>query len=87
MEITNQPNFGIDSGVHHSLHPNCHQQVVFSKVNLTVEYPTLYERLVLDYKKADSQSVNKAVEMLNLEKLFQNKNIHDQLKLFNEAIL
>ena len=25
LVFTNQPNFGIDSGVHHSLHPNCHQ--------------------------------------------------------------
>ena len=30
---------------------------------------------------------NKAIEMFNWEKLFQNKNIHDQLKLFNETIV
>ena len=37
-----------------------------------------------DYKNADSQSINKAIEMFNWEQLFQNKNIYDQLKLFNE---
>ena len=52
-----------------------------------IEYPQLYERLVWDYKNADSQSINKAIEMFNWEKLFQNKNIHDQLKLFNETIV
>ena len=47
----------------------------------------LYERLVWDYKNSDSQSINKAIEMFNWEKLFQNKNIHDHLKLFNETIV
>ena len=32
-------------------------------------------------------TINKAIEMFNWEKLFQNKNIHDQLKLFNETIV
>ena len=69
------------------MHPNCHHQIVFSKLNLKIKYPPLYERLVWDYKNADSQSINKAIEMFNWEKLFQNKNIHDQLKLFNETIV
>ena len=73
--------------MHTSLHSNCHHQILFSKLNLKIEYPPLYERLVWDYKNADSQSINKAIEMFNWEKLFQNKNIHDQLKLFNETIV
>ena len=52
-----------------------------------IEYPQLYERLVWDYKNADSQSINKAIEIFNWEKLFQNKNIHHQLKLFIETIV
>ena len=83
----NQPNFVIDSGVYPSLHPNCHRQIAFSKLSLKIEYPPLYERLLWDYKNADSQSITKAIEMFNWEKLFQNKNIHDQLKLFNETIV
>ena len=83
----NQPNFVIDSGVHPSLHPNCHHQTAFSKLNLKIKYPPLYERLVWHYKNANSQSINKAIEMFNSEKLFQNKNIHDHLKLFNETIV
>ena len=85
--FTNQPNLVTDCGLHLSLHPNCHHQIVFSKLNLKIKYPPLYKRLVWDYKNADSQSINKAIEMFNWEKLFQNKNIHDQLKLFNETIV
>ena len=73
--------------MHPSLHPNYHHQIVFSKLDLKLEYPPLYERLVWNYKNVDSQSFNKAIEMLNSEKLFQNKNINDQLKLFNETIV
>ena len=85
--FTNQPNFVIAGDVHPSLHPNRHHQIVFSNFNLKTEYPAIYERLLWNYKNADSQSINKAIEMFNWEKLFQNKNIHDQLKLFNETIV
>ena len=85
--FTNQPNLVTDCGLHLSLHPNCHHQIVFSKLNLKIKYPPLYKRLVWDYKNADSQSINKAIEMFNWEKLFQNKNIHDQLKLLKKTIV
>ena len=36
------------SCIHPSLHRNCHHQIVYVKLNLKIEYPTLYERLVWD---------------------------------------
>ena len=86
LNFTNQPNFITDSGVHHSLHPNCHHQIVFSKLSFKIEYSPIYEWLVWNCKNADTQSINKAIKMFNWEKLFRSKNIHDQLKLFNETI-
>ena len=56
--FTNQSNLVIDSGVHPSLHANCHHQITYSLLNLKIEYPPLYERLVWDYKKADSKATN-----------------------------
>ena len=32
-------------------------------------------------------TINKAIEMFNWEKLYQNKNIHDQLKLLKKTIV
>ena len=29
----------MDSGVHASLHPNFHHQIVYAKLNLKIEYP------------------------------------------------
>ena len=37
--FTDQPNLVVDSGVHHSLHPNCHHQIILCKFNLMIEYP------------------------------------------------
>ena len=47
----NQNNLIMDSVVHASLHPNCHHQIVYAKLNSKIEYPLLYERLVLNYLK------------------------------------
>ena len=37
--FTTQPNMVLESGVHHSLHQNCHHQIIFAKFNLKVYYP------------------------------------------------
>ena len=47
--FVNQSNF-MDSGFHASLHPNSHHQIVDAKLNLKIEYPQLFERLVWDYR-------------------------------------
>ena len=41
-----QPNLVMKSGVHHSLHPNCHHQIIYAKFNLKVYQPPPYEREV-----------------------------------------
>ena len=37
-----QPNLIIESGVHSSLHSNCHHQIIFAKFNLEIVYPPPY---------------------------------------------
>ena len=44
--FTTQPNLVMDSGVHSSLHANCHHQLPYVKFNLNVFYPPPYEREV-----------------------------------------
>jgi len=36
--FTDQPNLSVNSGVHTSLHPNCHHQIVHSSFNLNIYY-------------------------------------------------
>ena len=41
--FTSQPNITIDSGVHTSLHSNCHHQIIYAKFDLKVFNPPPYE--------------------------------------------
>ena len=55
--FTSQPNSVVESGVHPSLHPNCHHQTIFAKFNLKIYYPPPYSREVWHYKKADTDLI------------------------------
>ena len=48
--FTNQVNLSVKSGVHASLHPNCHHHIVHSSFNLNIYYPPPYQRLIWNYK-------------------------------------
>ena len=74
----NQNKLIMDSRVHASLHPNCHHQIAYVKLNL-------YERLVWKYKKTNSQLLNRTVQTFNWDKLLENKNVNEQLYIFNKT--
>ena len=50
--FTSQPILVMESGVHSSLYPNCHHQVVFVKFNFSILYQPHFERTVWFYEKA-----------------------------------
>ena len=52
--------------------------------NLKFEYPLQFECLMWGYKNKDSQSVNRAIQILSGRRLFQSKGIHNQIKIFIE---
>ena len=85
--FTNQPNLSVNSGVHASLHPNCHHQIIHSSFNLNISYPPPYQRLIWDYKKTDSKNIRKALDSVNWERLFDQKDINAQVVALNETIL
>ena len=87
LVFTDRPNLAMNSGVHASLHPNCHHQVVHASFNLNISYPPPYQRLIWDYKKAGSVKIRKALDLINWERLFNNKNINEQVSILNETIL
>ena len=60
---------------------------MFAKLNLKVEYPPLYERLIWDYKNADISSINRAIDIFDWVNSFKGKNVHEQVHFFNKTIL
>ena len=85
--FTDQENLSVNSGANSSLHPNCHHQIVHSNFNLNIYYPPPYQRLVWDYKKANSTTIKKALDSVNWERLFHDKDINAQVTSFNDTIL
>ena len=84
--FTDQPNFVVNSGAH----PYFIKIAIikmFCKLNLQIEYPPPYECSVWDYKKADTNSIKKALKQVNCKFLFQNKNVHEQVLILNKTLL
>ena len=68
--FTSQPYLVMHSGVHPSLHPNYHQQIVFAKFNLTIFYPPPYKRLVWHCQQANTDLIKRVIELFDWEKVF-----------------
>ena len=85
--FTDQPNLVVDSGVHPSLHTNCHHQITFCKFNLIIEYPPAYQRLVWDCKRANINSIKQALYQVNWSTILSNKDVHQQVNILNSIIL
>ena len=85
--FTNQPNIVMDSGMHLSLHEKCHHQLIYSKLNLRIEYPPPYIRKIWHYNRSGTDSINRSIEMFDWSYLFSGKNVHEQVELFNKMLL
>ena len=85
--FTSQPNLVTESGVHSSLHENCHHQITYVKFNLNVIYPPPYEREVWHYKLANSECIQRAIANYDWEKAFYNIDVNKKVLLFNETVL
>ena len=85
--FTDEASLSVDSGVHSSLHPNYHHQIIYSTFNVNICYPPPYQRLVWDYKKADPNSIRKALDLVNWERPFDQKGIDAQIATFNDTVL
>ena len=64
--FTQQPNLFTSSGVHTSLHNNCHHQITFANINLITEYPPPYHHLICNYSNADILNITKYPSVLKI---------------------
>ena len=85
--FTDQLNYAIDCGTHSSFNQNCHHQITFCKLNLKVEYPPPYQRLVWNFKKSNNGAIKRAIELVNWNFLFSHKNVHEQVVIFNQTLM
>ena len=84
--FTDQPNLVVDYGTHPSLHPNCHHQIIYCKLNLKIVYPPLYQRLVWDFKRVNIESIRKPIKIVDWNFMFLNKTVHELVSIFNNIL-
>ena len=85
--FTSQPNMVIDSGVHASLHSNCHHQIIYAKFDLKIFYQPPYERTVWHFKHANSDHIERVIDILDWESALNYVDANDQVTVFNSTIL
>ena len=84
--FTSQLYLVMESGVHSSLHQNCHNQLIYAKINLKVFYLSPYEREIWHYQRTNVDLIQQAIEQFSCEKSFRNLNINEMVFLFNKTI-
>ena len=84
--FTSQPNLQMESGVHSSLYPNCHHQIVFAKINLKICYPPPYEREIWHYEKANADLIRRSIDQFPWDNRFSNIDVNQKVHLFNQTI-
>ena len=66
--FTSHQNLVMESGVHPSLHPNCHYQITYAKFNLKIHYPPPYEPEIRHYDQANVDHIRKALDLFPWKK-------------------
>ena len=86
--FTDQPNLIIESGVHPSLHEQCHHQIIYGKLSVSNVALPPYTRKIWHYDKADFVSIRKSIEMFAWNEHLVNITCpNEQVKLLNEVLL
>ena len=77
--LTQPSNLITSSGVHASLHNNCHHQITFAHINHFIEYLPPNHRFIWDYFNVDILSIRKSVSSINWSHLFFDNHIDVQV--------
>ena len=70
--FTNQPNLFLETGVHPTLHRQCHHHVVFAKITAHNLTPPSYKRKLWYYDRANIPAIKKSIELYNWQEIFQD---------------
>ena len=78
----------MDYGVHPILNSKIHYQIIFSKLNLKIEYLPLYYRYkIWNYNKSKPDLINTLLKVLIGQTYSKTKNVHEQVELCNKTLL
>ena len=76
----------MESLVHSTLHPNCHHQIAFAKINLKKYYLPPYEREIWHYEKTNADLIRRSIDQFLWDIRFAHINVNQKVHLFNHTI-
>ena len=86
--FTDQPNLFLESGVHPSLHEQCHHQIVYGELSVTNLAPPPYYRKVWFYDRANVYAIRKCILNFRWRDNIQNLTCpNQQVELLTETLL
>ena len=71
----------MESGVHSSLHPNCHHQLFFAKISLKIYYPPPYKRETWHY-----DLIRRSMDQFRWDIRLAHIDVNQKVHLFNQTI-
>ena len=77
--FTSQPNLVMESGIHSSLHSNCHHQILFAKFSLSIFYPPPYERIIWYYERANTDLIKEEFDKFDRLRALSNVNVDEKV--------
>ena len=77
-----QPNLVMESGLHSSLHKNCHYQINYAKFNLQIYYPPPHEHEIWHYQKANLENIRKVIDQFLWAMHFTNMDVIGKVIFF-----
>ena len=77
----------LESGVHSSLHPSCHHQIIFVKFNLNIHYPPSHYRQVWYYQEENTKLIIPAIDLFDWKKAFENTSVDEKVAIVNKTTL
>ena len=83
--FTDQPNLFLESGVHPSLHEQCHHQIVYGELSVKNLAPPPYYRKVWFYDRANVYAIRKCIQNFRWRDNIQNLTCpNQQVELLTE---
>ena len=75
----------MEAGVHPSLYPNCHHQIIFVKLNLKIFYSPPYVREIWYSQRANAGRIRRAINEFPWDSLLAIKNLNEKGLLFKKS--
>ena len=75
-----------EPGVHPSLHPSSHHQIIFAKLNQEIHHPPSYFRDIWHCQDANTDLIRRAIDMFDWNRVFTNADVNEKVFILNKTI-